>query len=355
MSGIVKLQLSYFKRLLGVPQFSCGNSILFDLAVTRMDIRIRGERDKIVYKSRCFGPPVISRIREKKNKITFIKDLEFSKLYENGFPRIKKNNNIKKKWQTEVETLVNGVYKSKVITGTRPIDVYGQRLKYIRMHHKAVSAYMCKNIHNEFELCKNNIIIDEADFDDCVGHGTLNDDSWSSFKTNISSLYARRSEKIFKDSRYGKTLKKYNVRWFKDKLLYQLSFDDMDTLIKLRTGTSNLKYHTCISKVDGVRDVFCVHCSGREVEDNYHYFFECPASSRQRGLFMGEVSGILREIGVPLTERSVLGFVPSVSRHSSTRCLQENVVRLYRSICKFITVSGRFRGDMIRAISNPRK
>ena len=83
----------------------------------------------------------------------------------------------------------------------------------------------------------------------------------------------------------------------------------------MRTGCSELKYHTSIKKINGIRDVICEHCNLNRVENNYHFFFECSRYDSHRPRFMRCVSYILDTLRIPMSEKAMLGFLPLVMRH----------------------------------------
>ena len=112
----------------------------------------------------------------------------------------------------------------------------------------------------------------------------------------------------------------------------------------MRTGTSSLKQHTSISDVGGARDVYCDYCRPRRVESNYHFLFECVRYDSARGPFMRAAKVILGDLGVEMTERSLLGFIPEVMRHSLDRGrFRDKVLELYKTICEYMYRSGRFK------------
>ena len=147
--------------------------------------------------------------------------------------------------------------KVKTITGSRPIEVHGLKIRFIKSNYETWNNYIIKNLYNEFKITEVDPILENQDFYQIVGRHEKSEKSWKLFKSKIQSLYVKKSEETFRQSKAGKIYKKYNQRWFKNNILYKLRCKNVDTLIRLRTGTSELKYHTSIKKINEIRLVFC--------------------------------------------------------------------------------------------------
>lgn len=189
MKGIIDLQRNYFRRAIGAPRFSCADAILFDLAVTRLDIRIKGERDKFCLKAECFCPRIISSLRDKRLEVSYIYEIEHSSYYKYGFAEISKNNNKRKKWCTKVTIKRDDKTFLKNITGYSPREVYGLKIKYIKMNYIAWRNQIMSKLYNEFEINKDDPILEREIFEHHTSGSVLNQRSSHYISVNLKMFF----------------------------------------------------------------------------------------------------------------------------------------------------------------------
>ena len=313
---------------------------MFDLSVHCIDLRFKSERDKIVIKTNIFSPKIIQKSKQKSKQIQFIKDISHSKVYEHGYHKVQRHDAQKNKWKCTVQFVEKNIVKTKIISGRTTRETYGLKCIYIKQNYEKWKKYHLMNVKNVFEE-SNKPVLDKQFFRIYRQNGC--ERTWLSLKNKIPNYLSLVQEKNFQNSKIGKILKKYNTRWFKNNIMYKIRRNGLIQLIQLRTGTSPLKYHTSITKINGVRDTKCQYCKNDSIENNYHFFFECQRYKISRKVLFDNVKPLLDKMGLDLNETTILCFFPQIERHGQSRIKYRiTIISVIESVCDYIWNSGRF-------------
>mgnify|MGYP004021405239 CR=1 FL=1 len=179
--------------------------------------------------------------------------------------------------------------------------------------------------------------------DSCSNHGIPN-----SFGKLFRVLFSETSRKFFQDLQESifrrdypnHTLCQYRKSWYHDSLLHRFRNPYMRLVRKCRLGVSELRSHSYYlnqgSKI-------CPHCHTQQEETLEHFFLSCPAFIPQRTEYLAKVTPLLRELNLPITVASFLGFDHNLE-HRNYSSQQLSLRRhLYRHTCDFFRLTNRFK------------
>ena len=146
----------------------------------------------------------------------------------------------------------------------------------------------------------------------------------------------------FKNNSPNHILSSYRGGWFHDSLLTEISHPYMRLIRTVRLGVSELASHTHYMNLS--QSSICPHFKLNHFESLNHFFFECPAYSQQRAVFIEKISPILDELGLPNDKvSSFLGFPQGSASKRYFQSNRDTREKLYLQTCRFMEASQRFR------------
>ena len=308
LKELMKIQVKYFKnsmRLVGNP---CHQSILFDIAVESIKIRIQGNREK--FQLKCYlrmMPEEIDHQLKNQERLPYENEVYYDKRYEYGFKYVKKSDSYKNPWKTIVTYYepFKG-RRTKTISSMRPKYVSQERDQWIKNNilswstgkqpKQTVFTDLSKNyggpliIFNKWEVYSN---AEQAKT------------YWEDIKRMVKDNTSKQETVNFINQKTGKVLKQYKTTWYNDVYYLLNNCKNIRIIRQLRIGCSHLVGHSPFMYKD---PSLCPGCNSKIKEDCKHYILKCPRYNKQRSRFINSAKRLFKINNQKMTIKYILGF-----------------------------------------------